>query len=141
MYGWNDGKQSTKNVFLLKTKSKSLLGVITTPLPSLPLSLDNFAGAVASDGTIYIAGGQSNGVASQQAFSLKPGAKHWKELPLMPDATRIQATAVVQNGANGPLFIVLGGYSNTTNQVANDGVVYDIKAGNWRKTSPTVDRW
>ena len=136
--GGNDGKQSTKNVFLLKTKSKSLLGVITTPLPSLPLSLDNFAGAVASDGTIYIAGGQSNGVASQQAFSLKPGAKHWKELPLMPDATRIQATAVVQNGANGPLFIVLGGYSNTTNQVANDGVVYDIKAGNWRKTSPTV---
>ena len=136
--GGNDGKQSTKNVFLLKTKSKSLLGVITTPLPSLPLPLDNFAGAVASDGTIYIAGGQSNGVASQQAFSLKPGAKHWKELPLMPDATRIQATAVVQNGANGPLFIVLGGYSNTTNQVANDGVVYDIKTGNWRKTSPIV---
>lgn len=136
--GGNDGKQSTKNVFLLKTKSKSLLGVITTPLPSLPLPLDNFAGAVASDGTIYIAGGQSNGVASQQAFSLKPGAKHWKELPLMPDATRIQATAVVQNGANGPLFIVLGGYSNTTNQVANEGVVYDIKAGNWRKTSPIV---
>ena len=136
--GGNDGKQSTKNVFLLKTKSKSLLGVITTPLPSLPLPLDNFAGAVASDGTIYIAGGQSNGVASQQAFSLKPGAKHWKELPLMPDATRIQATAVVQNGANGPLFIVLGGYSNTTNQVANDGVVYDIKTGNWRKTSSIV---
>ena len=136
--GGNDGKQSTKNVFLLKTKSKSLLGVITTPLPSLPLPLDNFAGAVASDGTIYIAGGQSNGVASQQAFSLKPGAKHWKELPLMPDATRIQATAVVQNGANGPLFIVFGGYSNSTNQVATESLIYDIKAGTWRKTSPIV---
>jgi len=136
--GGNDGKQSTKNVFLLKSKSKSLLGVITTPLPSLPLPLDNFAGAVASDGTIYIAGGQSNGVASQQAFSLKPGAKHWKELPLMPDATRIQATAVVQNGANGPLFIVFGGYSNSTNQVATESLIYDIKAGTWRKTSPIV---
>lgn len=136
--GGNDGKQSTNYVFLLKTKGKSLLGVTATQLPSLPLPLDNLAGAVASDGTIYIAGGQSNGVASQLAFSLKLGAKQWTELPLMPDAARIQATAAVQNGANGPLFLVLGGYSNVTNQVATEGLIYDIKAGTWRKTSPIV---
>ena len=136
--GGNDGKHSSNKVFLLKTKGTSQKEVTTTSLPALPLPLDNFAGAATPDGTIYIAGGQSNGVASQQAFSLKPGAKQWKELPLMPDATRIQATAVVQNGANGPLFIVFGGYSNSTNQVATESLIYDIKAGIWRKTSPIV---
>ena len=136
--GGNDGKHSSDKVFLLKTKGTSQKEVTTTSLPALPLPLDNFAGAATPDGTIYIAGGQSNGVASQQAFLLKPGAKQWKELPLMPDATRIQATAVVQNGANGPLFIVFGGYSNSTNQVATESLIYDIKAGTWRKTSPIV---
>lgn len=136
--GGNDGKHSSDKVFLLKTKGTSQKEVTTTSLPALPLPLDNFAGAATPDGTIYIAGGQSNGVASQQAFSLKPGAKQWRELPLMPDATRIQATAVVQNGANGPLFIVFGGYSNSTNQVATESLIYDIKAGTWRKTSPIV---
>ena len=136
--GGNDGKHSSDKVFLLKTKGISQKEVTTTSLPALPLPLDNFVGAATPDGTIYIAGGQSNGVASQQAFSLKPGAKQWKELPLMPDATRIQATAVVQNGANGPLFIVFGGYSNSSNQVATESLIYDIKAGTWRKTSPIV---
>ena len=136
--GGNDGKHSSDKVFLLKTKGISQKEVTTTSLPALPLPLDNFVGAATPDGTIYIAGGQSNGVASQQAFSLKPGAKQWKELPLLPDATRIQATAVVQNGANGPLFIVFGGYSNSSNQVATESLIYDIKAGTWRKTSPIV---
>ena len=136
--GGNDGKHSSDKVFLLKTKGTSQKEVTTTSLPALPLPLDNFVGAATPDGTIYIAGGQSNGVASQQAFSLKPGAKQWKELPLLPDATRIQATAVVQNGANGPLFIVFGGYSNSSNQVATESLIYDIKAGTWRKTSPIV---
>ena len=45
---------------------------------------------------------------------------------------------LVQNGANGPLFIVFGGYSNSTNQVATESLIYDIKAGTWRKTSPIV---
>ena len=136
--GGNDGKQSSNSVFLLNIKQKDSAGVSITSLPSLPLPLDNFAGAVAPDGTIYIAGGQSNGVASQRAFALKKGAKQWEELPLMPDNARIQSTAVVQNGANSSLFLVLGGYSNTTNKVAPEGLVYDIKAGAWHKTAPIV---
>ena len=68
--GGNDGKHSSDKVFLLKTKGTSQKEVTTTSLPALPLPLDNFAGAAAPDGTIYIAGGQSNGVASQQAFRL-----------------------------------------------------------------------
>ena len=136
--GGNDGKNSSDRVFLLKKKAKDKLSVTTTPLPSLPIPLDNFSGAAAPDGTIYVAGGQSNGVASQLAFSLKAGEKEWKELPSMPDNSRIQSTAVIQNGANGPLFLVIGGYSDITKKVASEGLIYDIKKSTWHKTSPIV---
>lgn len=136
--GGFDGEESKKDVFLLSTSQKGDFSIKATSLPSLPLPLDNFTAGISPDGIIYIAGGQSNGKASNKAYSLKLGDKTWKVLPNLPDAQRIQASGTVQSGATGPLFLVLGGYSNTTNTAASDGLAYDIKSEKWQRTAPIM---
>lgn len=131
--GGTDGKQSLATTTLL-TYSPRANKVEQSPLPSLPIGLDNMAGAYGG-GYIYVAGGQSNGQSLNRAFRLKyPGGNEWEQLPDFPGQQRLQPVATVQNGAVGPQFYLIGGYS--ADSTATDGLSYDPISGQWSPLAP-----
>lgn len=134
--GGTDGERSLADVSLLTVRMGA---VDISALPSLPLPLDNMGGAFGG-GYIYVAGGRSDGTASAAAFRLAyPGGEAWERLPDMPDGARLQSAAVVQNGASGPCFYVMGGYSEPTDNMPGlvnvDGLVYNPQTGRWAATA------
>ncbi len=133
--GGTDGANSLSEVYEITLKDGK---AEVAQLPSLPVALDNMAGAYGS-GCLYIAGGQSNGAPSLAAFCLKDGAKEWQRLPDLPGAPRLQPTAAVQNGSTGANFYLLGGYApaigSTRGAVHHDGVIYNPQTNTWKPTA------
>ena len=140
--GTSDGKKSEDFAVLLTLDASG--AVVSSALPPLPVSLDNFAAAY-GDGFIYVAGGQHNGSSNHKAYRLKwplpaswfdtqTGAA-WEELPDMPGPARVQSAAVVQKGAIGSNFYLLGGYDPRYRKAVANGVYYDPRKGNWFATS------
>ena len=121
----------------------------STPITSLPKPLDNFA-ATYHDGTLWVAGGQTNGVPNREVYSLPypSDAKAWARAATLPDACRLQPCVAAQNTATGYALFVFGGYQpkaeNQQAKVYTDGVyisMADLKKGNatqWKRTSPAV---
>ena len=121
----------------------------STPIASLPKPLDNFA-ATYHDGTLWVAGGQTNGVPNREVYSLPypSDAKAWARAATFPDACRLQPCVAAQNTATGYALFVFGGYQpkaeNQQAKVYTDGVyisMADLKKGNatqWKRTSPAV---
>ncbi len=119
----------------------------STPIASLPKALDNFA-ATYYDGTIWVAGGQSNGVPNDKVYALSfPGeGKEWTTTATLPDRCRLQPCVAVQNTAGGFALFVFGGYQPKAEgmeaMVHTDGVyisIAELKKGNakqWKRTSP-----
>lgn len=137
--GGYDGLRSLDTAFLLNVSN---LQLVTTTLPHLPVALDNMAGAY-GEGYVYVAGGQSNGQTSNKVFRLKlRGGTAWEELPPYPGAARLQAAAAVQSDATGPCFYLMGGYAPASEshwaEVHRDGLVYNPRSGNWKRTSCIV---
>ena len=119
----------------------------STAIASLPKALDNFA-ATYHDGTIWVAGGQSNGVPNNKVYALSfPGGNTWTTVATMPDECRLQPCVAVQNTATGPALFIFGGYQpKAEGQVAKvhtDGVYMQLKKGDttpiqWKRTSPAM---
>ena len=121
----------------------------STPIASLPKPLDNFA-ATYHDGTLWVAGGQSNGTPNQEVYSLPypSDAKAWTIAATLPDECRLQPCVAVQNTAAGYALFVFGGYQpkgeNQQAKVYTDGVyisIADLKKGNatqWKRTAPAM---
>ena len=128
--GGTNGRQSLATALLL---SYSRGKTAVSSLPPLPVGLDNMAGAYGG-GYIYVAGGQTDGVAANRAFRLKwPGGSEWERLPDFPGKARLQPVAAVQSGAERQMFYLLGGYSaDGTN---GGGLCYDPLYNRWRETS------
>lgn len=137
--GGSNGVASSNAVFLLSLEGDKL---IRRELPSLPVALDNMAGAYGG-GHIYIAGGQAMGEPSQAAYRLKyPGGRNWERLPDFPGEARVQPTGVVQNGSTGAYFFLMGGFvpanGDKQGKVHRDGFYYNPLKGTWFRTSPIV---
>lgn len=134
--GTSDGKNSEGAVWLLTAAADGK--VLARELPSLPAGLDQMAGAF-GDGYIYVAGGQTDGEASHLFFRLRypETGKGWESLPAMPGSARIQPTAVVQNGALGPQFYLLGGFDPQTKTTHTDGLTYNPRTGKWQTIAST----
>lgn len=137
--GGTDGQEDFSQVFLLQLDGKGK--AVTQALPDLPKGLQNGCAAWDGKAYIYVAGGQSQGEPSAAAWRLKyPGGKAWEDLPPLPDGGRIQPAGVVQNGATGPLFLVLGGYDlphdGKLGKVYENGLRYDPKSHTWTSTAP-----
>ena len=122
-----------------------------TPIAPLPKALDNFAAAY-YDGTLIVAGGQTNGVPNNEVYTLPfpCEGKTWSKAATLPDDCRLQPCATVQNTATGYAFFVFGGYQAKTEnleaKVHTDGVyipIAELKKGgvapaHWKRTSPTL---
>ena len=133
--GGTDGSRSLTEASLL-TYYPNTNKIEETPLPSLPIGLDNMAGAYGG-GYIYVAGGQSNGSPCNKAFRLKyPGGNTWELLPDFPGTERLQPVATVQNGSLGPQFYLIGGYNSEA--TCSDGLCYDPISNSWRTIAPIV---
>ncbi|MBQ2126337.1 MAG: sodium/solute symporter [Bacteroidaceae bacterium] len=128
----------------------------STPMASLPMGLDNFA-ATYYDGTIWVAGGQSNGTPNKNVYALEfPGGKvkaesgsnAWSVVATLPDECRLQPCVTVQNTAAGYALFVFGGYQPKTETMAaavhTDGVYATIAelqkggATQWKRTAPAL---
>ena len=121
----------------------------STPIASLPKPLDNFA-ATYHDGTLWVAGGQTNGVPNREVYSLPypSDAKAWTIATTLPDECRLQPCMAAQNTATGYALFVFGGYQpkaeNQQAKVYTDGVyisMADLKKGNatqWKRTAPAM---
>ena len=134
-----------------------------TPIAALPKALDNFA-ATYYDGTIWVAGGQSNGIPNRNVYALnlsnenvkaKSGkveaeSNTWSTVATLPDECRLQPCVAVQNTAAGYALFVFGGYQPKTATMAaavhTDGVymtIAELKKGStsqaqWKRTAPTL---
>lgn len=122
-----------------------------TTIASLPKGLDNFA-ATYYDGTIWVAGGQSNGVPNTDVYALPfpCDGKEWSVAATLPDACRLQPCVAAQNTATGYALFVFGGYQPKSEGqeavVHTDGVyipIAELKKGGtttaqWKRTSPTL---
>ena len=112
-----------------------------TPIASLPVALDNFA-ATYYDGTIWVAGGQSNGTPNRNVYALSISGKRkgeptvdasqsgkveagngkvegensgvWSKVGTLPDECRLQPCVAVQNTATGYALFIFGGYQPKT---------------------------
>ena len=116
-----------------------------TPIASLPVALDNFA-ATYYDGTIWVAGGQSNGTPNRNVYALQfPSGKVktesgkveaeptvdasqsgkvegensgvWSKVATLPDECRLQPCVAVQNTASGYALFIFGGYQAKTEKM------------------------
>ncbi len=138
--GTTDGVNSSAETYLLHTDAHHKLQI--TPLPALPLSLDNLTGAYGG-GYIYVAGGQHNGVAVNAAFRLQyPGGKTWERLPDFPGRARVQPASAVQNNATAPCFYLVGGFApaqKTERAWAHtDGWCFNAATRQWSKMADIV---
>ena len=121
----------------------------STPITSLPKALDNFS-ATYYDGTIWVAGGATNGTPNKDVYALQfPGeGKEWTMIATLPDECRLQPCVAVQNTSAGYALFIFGGYQPKTEEQAakvyTDGVYIPIaelkKEGvtptGWKRTSP-----
>ena len=128
----------------------------STPIPPLPVGIDNFA-ATYHDGTIWVAGGQSNGTPNKNIYALafpggkakgESGSNTWNVVATLPDECRLQPCVTVQNTAAGYALFVFGGYQPKTGTTAaavhTDGVymtIAELKKGGatqWKRTAPAL---
>lgn len=119
-------------------------------MPALPKGLDNFA-ATYHAGTLWVAGGQSNGVPNKDVYRLIwPGeGTKWEVAAKLPDECRLQPCVAVQNTAAGLSLFVFGGYQPKVDSIGQpavlhtDGVYMPISQlmmgatpEQWKRTSP-----
>ena len=112
----------------------------TTPIASLPVALDNFA-ATYYDGTIWVAGGQSNGTPNRNVFALPfPGeANEWTTVATIPDVCRLQPCVAVQNTSGGYALFVFGGYQPETSGKVNGEPTVDASQSEKREATVYTD--
>lgn len=132
----------------------------TSAIPSLPKGLDNFAAAY-YDGTIWVAGGETDGVPNREVYSIafpddkvktESGVRNssvWTTVATMPDECRLQPCVTVQSTAGGYALFIFGGYcpksESVEAKVHTDGIyapVAELKKGSttqveWKRTSPS----
>jgi cyclically-permuted mutarotase family protein len=106
----------------------------------LPVTIDNMAGALVGN-TIYIVGGNVNGVPSSSVYSLnldKEG-ESWKEEVSVPGNPRVQPVCASQGGK----LYVWGGFSTAGEgreaTLSVDGYVYTPATREWKQVATPTD--
>lgn len=107
-------------------------------LPSLPCTIDNTAGII-DNNTIYIAGGNCNGKASNMLhmFSVTNNEATWQCIPMAESRPRVQPVCAAQNGK----IYVWGGFTPSDSignaMVHTDGICYNPANGEWSNVEPS----
>lgn len=114
-------------------------------LPSLPATVDNAAAAYL-DGKVYVAGGNVDGVPSNDLFCLDMEnlGKGWKKLKSFPGNPRVQPVLAASKDAKGKSRLYMwGGFAgkgeNREASLDTDGLSYDPASGKWSTLPAPVD--
>lgn len=116
--------------------------VVTKSLPSLPLPLTNAAAAVIGN-QVYVAGGETTGMATNGLFRLnlsEPTAS-WEKLPDLPEALS-HAVGIVQSNGEYPCLYLIGGRTQTPSGISalhSSTYRFDPKKNNWKKLQAIAD--
>lgn len=135
--GGNTAEKSLSDVWCLSVKDGKAQ---METLPSLPVTIDNMAGALL-DQTIYIVGGNVNGVPSSAVYSLNLSnlSEGWKEEVSVPGNPRVQPVCVAQGGN----LYVWGGFSTAGEgreaTLSVDGYVYSPATKEWKSVATPTD--
>ena len=135
--GGNTANRSLSEVFILSLQQGE---VNMESLPSLPVTIDNMAGALL-DGVIYIVGGNVNGVPSSAVYSLNLNnlAEGWKEEVKVPGNPRVQPVCAAQGGK----LYVWGGFSTAGEgreaTLSVDGYAYTPSTKEWKQVATPID--
>ena len=135
--GGTTATHSLSDVFLLSLQNDTL---ITDTLPSLPVTIDNMAGALVGH-SLYIVGGNVNGVPSAGMYSLDLSAlsEGWKREADMPGSPRVQPVCAAQDGN----LYVWGGFAPAAEgreaSLSVDGYKYSPQTKEWTPVATPVD--
>ena len=135
--GGNTAARSLSDVYRLSLKE----GVAQMDsLPSLPVTIDNMAGALLDD-VLYIVGGNVNGVPASSVYSLNLAKldEGWKEEIAVPGNPRVQPVCAAQGGK----LYVWGGFSTAGEgreaTLSVDGYVYTPATKEWKQVATPTD--
>lgn len=129
-------------VFRISLTEKGDAAVIDT-LPALPCTIDNMGGTI-SGHTLFVAGGNVNGVPSNTLYCLdldKPDAG-WTQLPDFPGAPRTQPVCVAQHKGAESLLFLWGGFAGAGEgrkaTLSVDGLCYHPAEKRWTPVAAPV---
>ena len=135
--GGNTADHSLSDVYLMTLQD----GVAVMDVwPSLPVTIDNMAGALL-DNVIYIVGGNVDGAPSSSVYSLNLNNldEGWKEEVAVPGNPRVQPVCAAQGGK----LYVWGGFSTAGEgreaTLSVDGYVYTPSTKEWEQVATPVD--
>lgn len=139
--GGNNGKQSfssCRKVTLTKEGEVQL-----SPLPDLPVAMDNFAGIAIGD-LVFVGGGNANGSPSNALYRINlKNDSVWTELPAFPGLPRVQPVmAAVEDEGKIGVYLLGGFYGGDATQkpaMATTVLRYDLSAGEWSKAGDQMD--
>jgi len=135
--GGNTDTRSLSDVYFLSLKEEVIQ---MDSLPSLPVTIDNMAGALL-DNVLYIVGGNVNGVPSSSVYSLNLSRleEGWKEEVSVPGNPRVQPVCAAQGGK----LYVWGGFSTAGEgreaTLSVDGYAYTPSTKEWKQVATPVD--
>ena len=139
--GETETSDCSTEVFLMKWNKKQQ-DVSFQNLPPLPIPLAN-ACITSIGNTIYLFGGESNGLPSNKCLKLNLDAaiKQWETLPPMPIAMS-HSVAVTQSNGKYPCIYIIGGRSSTPAGIStlhNNTFCYDPQENKWIRLAPVGD--
>lgn len=136
--GGNTADRSLSDVCLLSLQADTLL---VDTLPSLPVTIDNMAGALLGH-TLYIVGGNVNGVSSADVYTLDLSASDgegWKKETIIPGEPRVQPVCAAQGGK----LYVWGGFASVMETrgpvLSIGGCMYDPETKEWTPVATPCD--
>lgn len=118
---------------------------VVSELPSLPATVDNMSAAYL-DGKVYVAGGNVNGVPSNNLYvlDLDKQADGWKALKPFPGNPRVQPVLAASKDAKGKSRLYMwGGFAGKGEgreaSLNTDGLSFDPASGKWSELPAPVD--
>ena len=141
---WIGGNTAVKS--LAKCYKVNLLenhSVKLNPFPSLPVTMDNFAGCSLED-LVFVGGGNENGKPSNRFYSIQTKSDTaWTKLPNFPGIPRVQPIMAALEIDHAKYIYLLGGFFGGDDKrepaMATEVLRYDIAAGRWEKAGEQRD--
>lgn len=134
LFAGGENEEGISNKAELLQWDSGVQNVIIKNLPDLPVAVTN-AAATVNGNIIYVAGGETATVVSDQFYSLDLGniASGWKQLPPLPKPVSHTVLSVQSNGQDSCIYLT-GGRKKNTNGISDlysSVFEFDIKKNQW----------
>ncbi|MCH5234731.1 MAG: cyclically-permuted mutarotase family protein [Muribaculaceae bacterium] len=141
--GGSNAEKSFSEVFLITKNEKDEIEILN--YPSLPGAIDNSYATFLED-KIFIAGGNFNGLPSNNVFTLDLNHidKGWQELKSFPGNPRVQPVLEAATNQKGEKYLYLwsgfaGKGENRDATLNTDGLRYDLEKHKWKSIASPKD--